>query len=309
MSGQIRYAGSGVPVDGVTVSLEGPVPTSAPTDSTGHFAFTDLPEATWRIVPQKAGGANNSISASDALAVLQTILGERSPPPAQVLACDVNGDGKLSAVDALLVLFYKVQEITSFPAAQQCGSDWVFVPQPTTVANVQAMPPGLGSGACQRGGIYWTPLTSQAEGQDFVAALFGDCSGSWQSAAAGLQRNVINDTGAIRLGRTLVNRGRSSRHGTRLRVPVSITSPTDIRALDLTLRYDPKAMTPMGVERTHAARHALVAMHVTEPGRLALSLASTTPLQRGPVVLLQFESQAASAHVILDVTSAMMSAN
>jgi hypothetical protein len=314
VSGQIRYAGSGVPVDGVTVSLEGPAPTSAPTDSTGQFTFANLPETTWRIVPQKLGGANNSISAADALAVLQTILGERSPTTAQVLACDVNGDGKLSAVDALMVLLYKVQEIASFPAAQHCGSDWVFVPQPTTVANVQVMPPGLGSGACQPGGIYWTPLASQAAGQDFTAALFGDCSGSWQPTASGpaggpagnLQRTVINDASAIRIGHALVERRRGSTPGSRLRVPVSIASSTNVRALDLTLRYDPKAMTPVGVRRTHGARHAMVAMHIIEPGVLALSLASSTPLQRGTVLMLQFEPQAGGTRATFDVTSAMV---
>ena len=309
VSGQVRYSGSGLPVDGVAVQLDGPAPSSAQTDSAGQFTFTGLPEATWRIVPQKLGGLNASITASDAVAVLQAVVGARAPDAAQLLACDVNGDGKLSAVDALLVLKYKVGEITSFPAAQQCGSDWVFVPQPATVTNLQVVPPGLGSGTCQLGGICWAPLVSPATGQDFTAALFGDCSGNWQPGVAGLERSVTNNAAAVRLGAARLDRRRSATRGSRLRVPLAVESSTDVRGLDVSLRYDPSALTPLGVRRTHGARHALVAMHVIQPGVLALSLASTEPLRLGTVLMLEFERRAARAHTTLDVTTATVSAD
>ena len=309
VGGQIRYTGSRLPVDAVTVQLQGPAPASAQTDSTGQFTFSSLPEATWRVVPQKFGDANNSLSASDALAVLQAVVGVRSPDVAQRVACDVSGDGKLSAVDALLVLQYKVGIIASFPAAQQCGSDWVFVPQPVAGANLQVLPPGLAAGTCQPGAISWAPLASQASGQDFTAALFGDCSGDWQPAVAGLVREATNDAAAIRVGSARTDRRRGGAQGSRLRVPLSLDSSTAVRALDVRLRYDPRAMTPVGVQRTHGARHALVAMHATEPGTLVLSLASTEPLQRGAVLMLQFERRAGNPHATLDVVTATVSSH
>jgi hypothetical protein len=298
-----------VPVDAVTVQLQGPAPTSAQTDSTGQFTFSSLPEATWRIVPQKFGGSNNSLSASDALAVLQAVVGVRSLDVTQQLACDVSGDGKLSAVDALLVLQYNVGSITSFPAAQQCGSDWVFVPQPVTVANLQVVPPGLAAGTCQPGEISWAPLASQANSQDFTAALFGDCSGNWRPEAAGVTRDATNNTAAVRVGTVRTDRRRGAPHGSRLRVPLSVDSSTAVRALEVSLRYDPRRMTPVGVHRTHRARHALVAMNAAEPGTLVLSLASNEPLQPGTVLMLQFEPRSGNAHPPLDIVTATVSGN
>jgi len=309
VGGQIRYAGSGLPVDGVTVQLRGPEPASAQTDSTGQFTFSGLPAATWRIVPQKFGGSNNSVSASDAVAVLQAAVGARSPDVAQQLACDVNGDGRLSAADALLVLQYKVGSITSFPASQQCGSDWVFVPQPAPVANLQALPPVLAAGSCQPGEICWAPLTSQANDQDFTAAFFGDCSGNWQPEALRLAHDANYDTAAVRIGTVRTERQRSNLHGSRLRIPLSVDSSTAVRALDVRLRYDPRRMTPVGVQRRHGARHALVAMNAAQPGTLVLSLASSEPLQRGTVLMLQFERRGGDAHPTVDIVTAMASSD
>jgi hypothetical protein len=303
VSGQVRYSGSGLPVEAVTVQLDGPAPASTQTDSAGQFALTGLPEAMWCIVPHKLGEINNSINAVDAVAVLQAAVGIRTPDAAQQIACDVNGDGRLNAVDAVLMLEYKVGQITSFPATDRCGSDWVFVPQPADAANLQVMTPGLGPGTCQSGGICWASLASEATDQNFTAALFGDCSGSWQPPTAGLQRSAATRPGAVRLGATRVDRRPGAAHRSFVRVPLSVDASTDVHALDVTLRYDPAAMTPVGVRRTHGARHALVAMHVAQPGVLALSLASAEPLQPGTVLMLQFERRTAKAHADVAVAT------
>jgi len=307
VSGQIRYSGSGLPVGAVTVQLEGPTPSSTETDSTGQFGLNGLPEAMWCVVPQKLGGSNNSINAADAVAVLQAVVGIRSPDAAQQIACDVNGDGKLSAVDAVLMLEYKVGDITSFPAADRCGSDWVFVPQPDAASNLQVMPPGLAPGTCQSGAICWASLASSATNQNFMAALFGDCSGNWQPAAAGLGYSETSHSGVVRLGAARVDRRPHATGGSNLRVPLSVDA--SVRGLDVTLHYDPTALTPVAARRTHAARHALVAMHVAEPGTLALSLASAEPLRPGTVLTLEFVRRAARAHATIDVTSATLSAD
>lgn len=308
VSGRARYAGTGLPVDGVTVQLEGPSPSTLQSDSAGQFAFSSLPETTWCVTPQKSGGVNNSISASDAVAVLQAAVGERQLDATQQLACDVNGDGKVSAVDALLVLRYKVGEITSFPAAQQCGSDWVFVPQPASVANLQTLSPSLAPGTCQLGSICWAPLASPANGQDFTAALFGDCSGNWQPSATGIAHSVTSHNAAVRAGTARLDRHRGATHRSLLRVPLSLDASTPVRGLDVSLQYDPTVMTPVGIRSTHGARHALVAMHVSKPGVLVLSLASAEPLQPGTIVMLQFEARAGRTHVT-QVTTATVRAD
>ncbi|MFQ5667109.1 MAG: dockerin type I repeat-containing protein [Candidatus Binatia bacterium] len=180
MSGQIRYFGNAEPVDNVTVNLQGPTPAVVQSSSTGQFAFSDLTSASWQLLPAKVGGAHNSITALDAVFVLQAVVGLRILSPAQRLACDVSGNGGLSALDAVRILQYVVGLIPRFPAAQRCGSDWAFIPVPGPAPNQFLVQPLLALNTCQQGAVAFEPLAGQANHQDFVAAFFGDCSGNWQ---------------------------------------------------------------------------------------------------------------------------------
>ncbi len=180
IDGQIVYAGSGLPVSGATVQLFGPTPGAVQTNAAGHFTFTGLSSDAWSIQPRKFEPKSNALNAADAVAVLQAVVGIRSLDAVQLLACDVNGDGRPTASDAVLVLMYNVEIISSFPTAQRCGSDWIFVPQPQDTANQGITPASLAAGACQPGSIAWTPLAGPVTNQSFVAVLIGDCSGNWQ---------------------------------------------------------------------------------------------------------------------------------
>lgn len=182
ISGKILYAGSGLPVGGVTVRLIGPTPDAQQTSPTGEFAFAGLLGDAWTLEPHLSPPVKAAINAVDALAVLQGIVGTRTLDDAQRLACDVNGDGRLTAADALLILNYNVGVITAFPAAESCGSNWIFVPQAQDTTNQRITPPSYAGGACQAGSVEWAPLASQVTNQNFIAALIGDCSGSWQPA-------------------------------------------------------------------------------------------------------------------------------
>lgn len=95
------------------------------------------------------------------------------------------GNGTITALDASLILQQRVGLISSFPVAQTCGSDWVFVPVPEAASNQQTVPPEMRANSCQMGAILFTPLAAQADGQDFLGVRFGDCNGSWQPLAGG----------------------------------------------------------------------------------------------------------------------------
>lgn len=174
------YAGSRSPVGVVTVTMQGPTAINTQTDAEGAFRLTGVEAGQeWRLIPQKLGGQGSGISALDATYVLQSLVGLRPPLDAQQqLACDVTGNGSLSAFDAALILQYKVGLLAKFPIVERLGSDWVFLPTPAPVANQQLIMPDLANG--QPGAIVYNPLQADATDQDFTAILFGDCTGNWQ---------------------------------------------------------------------------------------------------------------------------------
>ena len=178
-SGAIRYYGSDVPVSGVVVELQGPAPLAAASGGDGRYVVAGVPEGSWRIAPRKTGDRRTGLSALDAAYVLQAVAGTRTLDPQQALAGDVTGDGSVSALDATRILQFVVGALAQLPAAQTCGSDWLFVPAPAPAPSPSTALPALGPGTCERGAIGLSPLAGDAVGQDFRAVLIGDVTGNW----------------------------------------------------------------------------------------------------------------------------------
>jgi hypothetical protein len=179
IAGAVVYYATGAAVGGVSVDLTGGASSTSTTDVTGQFAFSNLNAGPWNVKPRKLGGDNGAISGFDAAQVLLDAAGTQSLSLVQTLACDVNADGNLDVADAVLIVQKRVGLISQFPVAAPCNSDWVFLPAPTPVAGQSTTFPDPGVVPCQAGAIGFNPLSGQARGQNFVAVLFGDCSGSW----------------------------------------------------------------------------------------------------------------------------------
>ena len=180
LSGAVRYYSNASPVAAAAVALQGPAPSMLQSDVAGGFTASGLAAGSWRLTPQKLGDTGGAISAFDAVYILQAAVGLRTLSAAQQLACDVSGDGTISAYDAVLILQYNVGLISRFPVAEICGSDWAFIPVPNAAPNQTVISPQTGGGSCQPGAIVYQPLAASANGQDFAAVAFGDCTGNWQ---------------------------------------------------------------------------------------------------------------------------------
>jgi hypothetical protein len=148
----------------------------------GHYAVGGVAGGNWQIAPLKAGDRLAGITLLAAACDLQAVAGLRQLDPQQTLAGDVTGDGTLSALDAARILQYTVGALPQLPAAQLCGSDWLFVPSPAPAPQATSIAPSLSSGSCQPGGIAFAPLASDATGENFQAILIGDVTGNWQPA-------------------------------------------------------------------------------------------------------------------------------
>jgi len=289
VSGRVRYHASHVPVPGTMLYLQGPAPGMVQTDQNGSFALNGLRGGdSWEVQARKNGDMATAITAMDAVFALQSVLALRTLDAQQQLACDVSGDGRVSPIDAVMMLQYKVGLLDQFPVSTACESDWAFTPAPATVPNQQLVQPQSGATSCQRGAIDFTPLDGTAEGQDFSAVLFGDCSLNWQPGIGSTAPGRLpggeprSQHHRVRLGRLP-----STRTGT-VRVPVYIDGDRPLHGLDLQLAYDAARLRFAGARRVRQTRSAAMALNSPRPGVLALSMASINPLRRGPVVVLQF---------------------
>jgi len=300
VSGHITYYSSSLPVPGATVQLAGPASTAAASDSNGQFGFTGLDASTWVITPHKIGDVDTGLSALDAVYMLQSSIGLRQLSAAQQLACDVSGNGTVSAFDAVLLLRRQIGLTAGLPAAQLCGSDWLFVPQPAVVPHQQTTAPQLLGGSCTPGSIQWSPLTGTAANQDFVAIALGDCTGNWQPTS-GVAAAAHASTSRAEPARLRVGPGRAV--GRRLRVPLEVRA-TAFSGLTAALQYDPKLLAARGVHRVGSGPGALVQSYEPSPGIVTIAMASAAPLPDRTRLFLQFDVLQPGAHASIRVLQA-----
>ncbi len=307
VSGGIYYAGSGMPVPGVTLDINptpaggAALPQPPQTDANGQFTFSAAAGGNCTFHTQMTAGAGSAITPGDAAVVLNAVVNGPTMSAAQKMACDVSGDGTLTPLDAVLILNYVTGNITNFPAGTACNSDWAFFPVPTPTSNQVLIQPQLWSPACQLGGIGYQPLSATATGQDFSAVLFGDCNLNWQPSGTGSTALRVSAQRAARAGF-----GHARRHGERLQIPLHVQAAGAFHALTARVQYDPAVLTFHKVRLIGAARGALVVTNPRVPGHLAIALASPGPLPSGTELGLEFVARsarrAAPALRVLQVT-------
>jgi parallel beta helix pectate lyase-like protein len=287
LAGQIRYYANSLPVSTVSVRLDGQAIVSSLSDATGGFSFPGLASASWQLSATKLGDAGAGISALDATYALQAAVGQRTLTSWQQLACDVTGNGTVSALDASRILQYKVGIISRLPAAETCASDWLFVPTPMAVPNQQIISPALATGTCRNGAITYNPLTNTAAQQDFSAVLLGDCTGNWQPSSGGA---VASGTKGLATPATVhLSSARTGRNSRFARVALRMGEP--FFAFDMEVRYDAAHWRPLGTQRPRlrGPRTALLAANEPTQGIIAIALASHQPLPSGTTLWLSFE--------------------
>jgi hypothetical protein len=291
--GRITYYGSGVPVPGARLSLRGAGAALAVTQGAGDYRVDDLAAGAWTIEPHKdADAGSGAITALDAALVLQASSGQRPLDAEHQVACDVTGNGSVSPLDAARILQIATGELKRLPAAELCGSDFVFFPRPNEAPNQERIEPALDATGCRAGALSYAPLAGQLAGQNFRAALIGDCSGNWQPADARGAEPLLAPAGTA----VVVTPPRRVRGG-RWRVGIGLRSPAAASALELELRFDASQLTPLHVRPVHLGAAALADFSVDPVGRLRIALASavTLPNDGRPLVVVDFLAPRAAA--------------
>jgi hypothetical protein len=273
----VRYYRGDRPVAGALVD-------GATSDGSGNFSLSAPLGANLMLAPTRGGGLGAAVTALDAAWALQVAAGLRSFDADQQRACDVSGNGTVSALDAAYILQQVVGSIAHAPVAQQCGSDFAFVPAPSAAANQRLIMPAADATSCQPGAVALEPLAGAASGQDFRAIAFGDCTGNWQPPAAQFSRASMAP--AVRIGPARASRQRQ------LRVP--IVGPAHAQALQLELRFDPTRLRFDRVRSVGARAGTLVQGVEVAPGVVRIAAASTSAASGRLVALLTLRAADAS---------------
>jgi hypothetical protein len=278
--GRVRYYSADRAVPAAVVNLSGQMRNETQTTQTGDYGFDGVPSGTWEIAPQKQADFGLGVTPLDAAYVLQAVANLRQFDGTQRLACDVTGDGQLSALDATRILQFCVGTIQHLPVAASCGSDWTFIPDPAPMQEQSIVNPSISNGACNDGKIMLDALTDEAVDQDFRAILFGDCTGNWSPSTQGSEVWSARGTPRVRLGRTRVDASG------RVQLPVFVHSPAAYNSLDLQLAYDPARLTATGVTVRRDAASAIATFHQLPDGTLRVAVASGDPITRRPRAVL-----------------------
>jgi hypothetical protein len=281
LTGRVRYyANQQVNVPNVELDMFGPTSLTVLTNASGVFTASSVPTGNWNVAPSKNGGFGSAVSSLDAARVLQVIAGLHSFSTLQRLACDVTGDGNLSALDAVRILQFSAGVIQRMPVADICGSDWLFSPSPG--APGQSIPLSVDGGSCQQGAIF-LPMSGPVTDQNFDALLLGDCTGNWSTAVGGSLRRQS--------GGLIVHAGyaRQARGG-RVRLPIYVQGTTPFQALDISVSYDATVVRFAGASPNTENDDTLVSSSSDRAGTVTVSLASAAPIdpRDGVVLMLEF---------------------
>ena len=183
IEGAVRYHADDSPVPHVVVDLVGPVSAAATTLADGSYAATHLPAGSWLIAPRRATAVAPELEVSDGLRMLAVAAGTVSLDAAERLACDVTGNGKVTALDAALTMRYALGMIPSLPAWETCQSPQIFIPDVAPETGLNVSMPFISPSVCQSGWLSIAETLVPAAGLDFAAVIIGDCDGSWQPPA------------------------------------------------------------------------------------------------------------------------------
>jgi hypothetical protein len=286
VSGRIRYYANSVGVPGATVTLHGAGGVQRTTTGNGgEYIFSGVSNGAWSVEPTRAGDMSVAVNALDAAWILQVIAGTRTLTAIQRMACDVSGDGTLSALDAARILQFETGTLARLPAADMCQSDWLFAPVAASEPGQVMAMPSLAADGCQRGAVVLDSLQNDARGLNLEAAVFGDCTGNWRPAGSA----VANDAPA---GTELAMPPLRRRPGGRWLQPVGVRAPDGAHSLELELRYDDTRLQFVGVRSVNLGDLSLVSARSPQPGRIIIAAASADafPADGRPLAIVEFAS-------------------
>jgi hypothetical protein len=158
-------------------------------DASGKFSFDPLAAGQYQIQASRELTDNekgSAVNSADALAALKIAVG-RNPnidgsaiSPYQLIAADVNMDGKVTSADALAILKMAVKR------SDALTREWLFVDEGQDFWD-EAANSGAGGLSISRTNVSWSKVIQLDSPEDanlnLIAVLKGDVNGSWAAPA------------------------------------------------------------------------------------------------------------------------------
>lgn len=250
VAGQVTYYSSEEPMTEVFLILEreGESPYIISTDENGYFEFADIPSGDYTLTPLKSDDAGtDALTAEDASLIARYTVGAEAFSEYQKLAADVNQNDRVSPLDASDVARYSVGLSTSAGvsiAMNEEETHWTFDPPYFSYA-----------------------LDSDRDDQDFVGVRLGDVSGNYSA----LEPEPEPERGLERLSEAEIRVAA----GERISVPVVLHDATDIRGIDLRIRFDADILAPADMTLSRGVLeyedYQLVA-NMNDPGSISVAI-------------------------------------
>ncbi|MCB0596024.1 MAG: hypothetical protein H6557_24455 [Lewinellaceae bacterium] len=218
---------TGMPVEGVEISIAGQPGGNMLTDANGNYDFPlPQPGSDYTVMPMLNTGHTNGVSTFDLLLISRHILGNtRFDSPYQIIAADANNSHSLTTLDLIAIQQLILGRVTEFPN----NYSWRFIdaayafPDPMNPwqENFSEM---IGLSNLPAGGI---------QNANFIAIKIGDVDGSAITVAPAV---------AGRQPCRLHAADQELKPGDVVQVPVTAGDLAAIRAMQFTLRFDPSAL-------------------------------------------------------------------
>jgi hypothetical protein len=286
------------PVSGADVGFSGDITATDTSDTSGGYLSPDIVASAPNVVvrPSKQGEfidqfGNPAITSFDAALVARHLVGLITLNARQLLAAETSGNNTLNSLDAQRIAQFRVGLRTEFAIGADCDTDFIFLPDPTTVPNQTTQMPSPDSTPCVYGQIAYNPLNADAANQDFIAILIGDVSGNWGLPPGGSPLVALQAVGNQREARSAEESAQLSvgdtkaKAGSTVTVPVKVAQAKGGLGVDLALQYAPDVLAPLAVEKTALSQHMTLVVNLDTPGLIRVALFGSEGLKKGGQLL------------------------
>lgn len=271
ISGQVAYYQGGGPVRDVRVNHTGLAAGSDTSGADGRYSIASVPYGdSPLVVPDTLFGGLESARATvlsyDAALTARFVMGVAGLSAGQQAAADVNGDGRLTIMDAVHIARFAVGYA---PAAGSSLGQWRFTPESRQYEKVM----------------------SDIPGQDYTALLIGDVHGGYDASA--VPRTSEPPIWEVEVLET-------ERSGEDLLVPLQVQGPPML-SMDVICSHDP-SLEFIGAQKQGSIRDFQMQTRSERPGALRIGVYSGIPGDgRQAAMILHFRDKGHAADRTLTI--------